>query len=178
MPRKLQPPLLEPADATTSTTWWTSIASLARTTPRAVPTSSFLSRSITPSSNEERWQPVFDICREKLLTPVGLRSLSPDNPDFKPQYYGDLRNRDAAYHQGTVWAWLIGPYINCFLKLHPGKLAEARQLLDGLVAELNDDCIGSVSEIFDAEPPYTPRGCCAQAWSVAELLRCLVLTAE
>ena len=115
--------------------------------------------------------------REKLLTPVGLRSLGPDNPDYKPKYFGDLRARDAAYHQGTVWAWLIGPYVDAWLKLHPGEFARARALLHGFVPHLGEACIGSISEVFDAEEPYTPRGCVAQAWSVAEVLRCWVKTA-
>jgi glycogen debranching enzyme len=109
-----------------------------------------------------------------LLTPVGLRSLAPGHPDYKPQYFGDLRTRDAAYHQGTVWGWLIGPAVDAWLKTHTGDLARARRLLDGLIAHLEDEGgAGSISEIFDAEPPYTPRGCIAQAWSVAEVVRCL-----
>ena len=88
-----------------------------------------------------------------------------------------MRARDAAYHQGTVWAWLIGPYIDAFLKLHPEQIARARKFLDGFSAHLDEQCVGSVSEIFDAEAPYTPRGCIAQAWSVAEVLRCWVKTA-
>jgi predicted glycogen debranching enzyme len=130
-----------------------------------------------PVLGRERWQPVLEVCREKLLTPVGLRSLSPDDPNYKAQYQGDLRARDAAYHQGTVWSWLIGPFVNCWLRLHPEEKDTARGFLAGLVEHLGDDCIGSVSEVFDAEAPYEPRGCCAQAWGVAELLRCLVLTA-
>ena len=101
----------------------------------------------------------------------------PGSPDYKAKYYGDLRARDAAYHQGTVWAWLIGPYIDAWLKLHPNQRNEARKLLLGFVAHLDEQCIGSISEVFDAEPPYTPRGCIAQAWSVAEVLRCWVKTA-
>ena len=111
-----------------------------------------------------------------LLTPVGLRSLAPDHPDYKPRYYGDLRARDAAYHQGTVWGWLIGPFVDAWLRVHPDDRDGARRLLDGLVAHLGEACVGSISEIFDAEAPYTPRGCIAQAWSVAELLRCLLRT--
>ncbi len=130
-----------------------------------------------PVLDGERWAPVLEACQEKLLTPVGLRSLSPDSPDYKAQYHGDLRARDAAYHQGTVWSWLIGPFVNCWLRLHPEEKQTARGLLDGLIAQLGEDCIGSVSEVFDAEAPFAPRGCCAQAWGVAELLRCLVLTA-
>jgi predicted glycogen debranching enzyme len=130
-----------------------------------------------PVLDEARWQQVMDVVTARLLTPVGLRSLAPGHPDYKAKYYGDLRARDAAYHQGTVWAWLIGPYVDAWRKLNPGKEAEARHFLAGLVAHLNEACIGSVSEVFDAEVPYTPRGCVAQAWSVAELLRCWVNTA-
>jgi glycogen debranching enzyme len=108
---------------------------------------------------------------------VGLRSLSPDNPDYKSKYFGDLRARDAAYHQGTVWAWLIGPFIDCWLKLHPNNASGARKFLSGFERHLDDACVGSISEIFDAESPFTPRGCIAQAWSVAEVLRAWVATA-
>ncbi len=130
-----------------------------------------------PVLDESRWKPVMDVVTDRLLTPVGLRSLAPGHLDYRARYYGDLRSRDAAYHQGTVWAWLIGPYVDAWRKLNPGREAEARQVLSSFVAHLNDACIGSVSEVFDAEAPYTPRGCMAQAWSVAEVLRCWVNTA-
>jgi glycogen debranching enzyme len=107
---------------------------------------------------------------------VGLRSLAPGSPDYKPRYFGNLRARDAAYHQGTVWAWLIGPYIDAWLKLHPDDPAGARRLLEGFVPHLSDFGVGTIAEIFDAEPPFTPRGCISQAWSVAEWLRCWVAT--
>src|SRR5581483_12501415 len=84
--------------------------------------------------------------------------------------------RDAAYHQGTVWAWLIGPFIDAWLRVHPDDFATARSFLDGFRDHLKRACVGSISEIFDAEPPFTPRGCCAQAWSVAEVFRCFVKT--
>ncbi len=113
----------------------------------------------------------------KLVTPVGLRSLAPGEPDYKSRYFGDLRARDAAYHQGTVWAWLIGPFIDAWLKVYPDDRATARQFLDGFEPHLAEAGIGSISEVFDAEPPFTPRGCIAQAWSVAEVLRCLEKTA-
>jgi glycogen debranching enzyme len=112
------------------------------------------------------------------LTPVGLRSLAPGNPDYKPRYYGDLRSRDAAYHQGTVWAWLIGPFLDAWLRVHPDKTDGARHLLAGFDEHLSNACVGTISEIFDAEPPFTARGCAAQAWSVAEALRVWVLTAR
>ncbi len=130
-----------------------------------------------PVLDESRWKPVMDVVTERLLTPVGLRSLAPGSPDYKSKYYGDLRSRDAAYHQGTVWAWLIGPYIDAWLKLNPGDPSRARDFLKGFIPHLDESCVGSISEIFDAEAPYTPRGCVAQAWSVAEVLRCWVKTA-
>jgi predicted glycogen debranching enzyme len=120
----------------------------------------------------DHWQAVLDVATRRLLTPVGLRSLAPGEPDYKPTYHGDLRTRDAAYHQGTVWGWLIGPYVDAWLKVHPDDHQGARDALHGLIDHLGEACIGSVSEVFDAEAPFTPRGCCAQAWSVAELLRC------
>jgi len=113
-----------------------------------------------------------NVVRERLLTPVGLRSLAPGEPDYKSRYYGDLRSRDAAYHQGTVWGWLIGPYIDAAVKLPGTDRAALRDLLAGFDHRLADACVGQISEIFDAEPPFLPRGCVAQAWSVAEVLRC------
>jgi predicted glycogen debranching enzyme len=121
------------------------------------------------------WRPVLDTVERELVTPVGLRSLSPRHPDYKPTYRGDLLTRDAAYHQGTVWSWLIGPYIDAVLRVR-GDVRGARRALDGLIAHLRENCIGFVSEVFDAEPPFTPGGCVAQAWGVAELLRCVLLT--
>jgi predicted glycogen debranching enzyme len=129
-----------------------------------------------PVLEEKRWQPVFESVRSALLTPVGLRSLDPKHPEFKRTYHGDLKTRDAAYHQGTVWSFLIGPYIDVFLKLHPGKREAAQELLQGLIHHVGEAGVGSISEVFDAEAPYTARGCMAQAWGVAELLRALRLT--
>lgn len=131
-----------------------------------------------PVLEEDHWQPVLDVVREKLLTPLGLRSLSRDHADYKPKYFGDLRARDASYHQGTVWAWLIGPFVDAWLKVHPHDQTNARKFLAGFGPHLNEGCVGSINEIFDAEPPFTPRGCIAQAWSVAEVLRAWVKTAE
>jgi predicted glycogen debranching enzyme len=129
-----------------------------------------------PVLEEGHWLAVFDIVREKLLTPVGLRSLAPGSRDYKPQYYGDLRARDAAYHQGTVWAWLAGPFVDAWLRVHPEDKAGARSCLEGFTASLGEAGIGTLSEIFDADEPYTPRGCIAQAWSVAEVLRAWIKT--
>jgi predicted glycogen debranching enzyme len=125
-----------------------------------------------PVLERERWAPVLEVVHDRLLTPVGLRSLAPGEPDYKARYYGDLRARDAAYHQGTVWAWLIGPFIDAWIKVHGANREEVRGLLAGFPQHLDEACVGSISEVFDAEPPYLPRGCIAQAWSVAEVLRC------
>jgi predicted glycogen debranching enzyme len=130
-----------------------------------------------PVLDQRYWEPVLTTVKTKLLTPVGLRSLSPDHPDYKARYDGDLKSRDAAYHQGTVWGWLIGPFVDAWLRVHPGDQTGAREFLLGLVDHLDDACIGSISEIFDAEEPFTPRGCVAQAWSIAEVLRCWLKTA-
>ena len=123
-----------------------------------------------PVLDESRWGAVVDTVERELWTPLGLRTLSRDNPDYKGRYDGDLRARDAAYHQGTVWAWLIGPFVDAWLRVHPGD-PDARRFVAGFGAHLTEACIGSISEIFDAEAPYEPRGCVAQAWSVAEVLR-------
>jgi predicted glycogen debranching enzyme len=129
-----------------------------------------------PVLDEARWPRIVREVESRLLTPVGLRSLAPGHPDYKPKYFGDLHARDLAYHQGTVWAWLIGPFIDAWMKVN-GDRPSARRFLGGLEAHLTSAGIGSISEIFDAEPPFLPRGCIAQAWSVAEALRCWVATA-
>ncbi len=148
-----------------------------RDDPSCRPNQIFAISLPNPVLDEQHWKPVLETVQRRLLTPVGLRSLAPGHPDYKPQYYGDLRARDAAYHQGTVWAWLIGPFIDAWLRVYPDRRAEAHDFLKGFDAHLGEACLGSISEIFDAEPPYTPRGCIAQAWSVAEVLRCWVKTA-
>ena len=127
--------------------------------------------------DREYWEAVVTAVHAKLVTPVGLRSLAPGEPEYKPRYFGDLRARDAAYHRGTVWAWLIGPFIDAWLKVYPDDRATARHFLDGFEPHLAEAGIGTISEVFYAEPPFTPRGCIAQAWSVAEVLRCLEKTA-
>lgn len=129
-----------------------------------------------PVLDEARWPAVLAAVQDNLLTPVGLRSLSPRHRDYKARYYGDLRSRDMAYHQGTVWGWLIGPFVDAWLKVNPGCELEGRAFLDGFVQHLSEACIGSISEIFDADAPFVPRGCLAQAWSVAEVLRCWAKT--
>ena len=128
-----------------------------------------------PVLSRPLWQPVIDSVATKLLAPVGLRTLDPEHRDYNRTYFGDLRVRDTAYHQGTVWAWLIGHFLDAWQRVYPDK-AKAREMLRGLQDELRNAGIGSISEIFDAEPPYTPRACIAQAWSVAEVLRALLAT--
>lgn len=127
-----------------------------------------------PVLKKEYWEPTLKAVERDLLTPVGLRTLSPSHPDYRPYYDGDLRSRDAAYHQGTIWPWLLGPFIDVFLKVYPDDFERARDIVHGLEKHLDNNCMGSIGEIFDACPPYRARGCFAQAWSVAELLRCLV----
>ena len=131
-----------------------------------------------PVLEHDYWKPVLDTATERLLTPMGLRTLAPGEPEYKPRYDGDLRSRDAAYHQGTVWAWLMGPFVDAWMKVYPDGHKTAQDLLAGFVPHLGEACMGSISEIFDAEAPYTPRGCVAQAWSVAEVLRSWVKVAE
>ena len=112
----------------------------------------------------------------ELLTPVGLRSLSPNDAGYCPVYIGSPFARDSAYHQGTVWGWLIGPFIDAYRKVHGGSLTTEKrvaEILAGFELHLTEAGIGQISEIFDADPPHKPRGCFAQAWSVAEVLRVL-----
>jgi predicted glycogen debranching enzyme len=128
-----------------------------------------------PVLYERHWQPVVETVRNRLVTAYGLRTLSAEHPDYKAHYRGDLRSRDAAYHQGTVWPWLIGHYVDAYLRVRSDRLG-ARQLLRAFPEHLCEAGIGSISEIFDAEDPYSPGGCIAQAWSVAEVLRAWLRT--
>jgi glycogen debranching enzyme len=123
-----------------------------------------------PVLEERRWRAVVDAVGRRLLTPYGLRTLAPEEPEYRRDYYGNLRTRDAAYHQGTVWPWLIGHFIDAWLRVYDDRL-RARAMLAAFVDHLATAGVGSVSEICDAEPPFRPRGCIAQAWSVAEVLR-------
>ncbi|MBI5677591.1 MAG: amylo-alpha-1,6-glucosidase [Planctomycetes bacterium] len=124
--------------------------------------------------SKKRQRNVVEIVKEHLLTPYGLRSLSPKDNDYIGRYYGNVCERDRAYHQGTVWAWLIGPYISAYAKAYAGN-KDALKYIKGLFVpfyeHLFDAGLGTVSEIFDGDPPHTPRGCISQAWSVAEILR-------
>ncbi len=117
-----------------------------------------------------RQKAVVDSCARELLTSHGLRSLAPGEPGYVAHYLGGPWERDGAYHQGTVWAWLIGPFVDAHYRVY-GDAAIARSFLEPLALHLQSACLGSISEIFDADPPFTARGCFAQAWSVAEVLR-------
>src|SRR6266480_1323563 len=127
--------------------------------------------SLTPSLlTGEQMQSMLQKVTETLLTPIGLRSLSPDDPSYCKQYNGNQQQRDGAYHRGTVWQWLIGPYVDVHLSIYNDRAA-IRSLLQPLVQHLWDACVGTISEVAEPEPPFTPAGCFAQAWSVAEVLR-------
>ena len=125
----------------------------------------------------DRAQQILRLVESQLLTPVGLRTLSPTDGRYRPRYEGGVVERDSAYHQGTVWPFLLGPFVTAWMKVFGRSAAvrsKARSFLVGLEAHLSECCLGQVSEIFDAEAPYQPRGCFAQAWSVAEPLRALI----
>ena len=119
----------------------------------------------------EQQRSALDACGRHLLTAHGLRSLSPDDKAYIGHYGGDRQKRDGAYHQGTVWGWLMGPFVSAHLRVYEDKAA-ARSYLEPLLKHhIRVHAVGSLSEIFDGDAPFTPRGCVAQAWSVAELLR-------
>lgn len=124
----------------------------------------------------ERSRKVVEKVEAELLTPVGLRSLSPRDPAYVPVYTGPPFERDSAYHQGTVWGWLIGPFVDAYRKVYP--CVKTDKFLAGFRPHLCEAGIGQTSEIFDGAPPHTPRGCPAQAWSVAEVLRVAVVPRE
>lgn len=120
---------------------------------------------------------VLQLLKERLLTPVGLRTLAPEDIRFCASYEGGVAERDAAYHQGTVWPFLLGPFVTAWVKAYgdsPSVRRDARLFLQGLFEHLDEACLGQVSEIFDGERPHRARGCVAQAWSVAEPLRALI----
>lgn len=122
----------------------------------------------------ERGRSIVAVCREKLLTPVGLRTLSPDSPEYKGCYGGNWFERDGCYHQGTAWPWLIGPYIDALMissEMPSVAHAEAQRVMDDILHALDDGILGSIGEIYDGDLPHAARGCFAQAWSVAEVLR-------
>jgi predicted glycogen debranching enzyme len=133
-----------------------------------------LTHSMLP---EERARRVVEVVERELLTPYGLRSLARGDARYVGRYEGGPESRDAVYHQGTAWAWLLGPFITAYVKSHgrsAGSKRQAAAWLAPLVGHLKDAGLGHVSEIFDGDAPHTPRGCVAQAWSVAEILRAAV----
>ncbi len=129
----------------------------------------------------KRQQQVLDMVRRRLFTPVGLRTLPADDSRYHGHYQGPLRARDEAYHQGTVWPWLMGPYAEAILRLgrfSPAARAEAQNAIRGLVDQMLGPGLGQIHEIYDGDPPHHPRGCIAQAWSVAEVIRVMALIAR
>jgi glycogen debranching enzyme len=127
--------------------------------------------------SQERAKSVVDKVQQHLLTPYGLRSLAPGDPQYRGRYTGGPAERDGAYHQGTVWPWLIGPLITAYVKVNDGIPAARLRVgewLKPLQDHLSDGGLGHISEIFDGDAPHRPCGCIAQAWSVAEVLRAYV----
>ena len=124
----------------------------------------------------DRAASILSVVERELLTPCGLRTLSPSDPNYIGRYEGAPAARDGAYQQGTVWPWLMGPYITASVKTFGRDAGQrlAATWLKNFQPHLYEACLGQVSEIFDGDAPHTPRGCVAQAWSVAELLRAIV----
>lgn len=120
--------------------------------------------------HRDRARRIVEVCARHLLTSHGLRSLAPGHPAYVGVYDGDQFKRDPAYHQGTVWGWLIGPFVSAHLKVY-GDPERARAFLIPLLRQLASHCVGTLSEIFDGDPPFTPHGCVAQAWTVGEVLK-------
>lgn len=119
---------------------------------------------------DEQQRAVVDYCAQHLYTSYGLRSLGPDDPQYVGQYGGDIRKRDGAYHQGTVWGWLLGPFVLAHHRVYRNRHV-ALSYLEPMAHHLNDYGLGTLGEIFDGQPPFAPQGCIAQAWTVAEVLR-------
>jgi glycogen debranching enzyme len=119
---------------------------------------------------------ILRVVERELLTPRGLRTLSPNDFRYIGRYEGDPRSRDGSYHQGTVWPWLMGPCITAYVKTFGENAGRkfATKWLKNFDDHLTEGCLGQVSEIFDGAPPHTSRGCVAQAWSIAELLRAAI----
>jgi predicted glycogen debranching enzyme len=123
-----------------------------------------------PLVSGDKAKRILEICTTELWTPVGLRSLAPSDPRYVGRYGGGQRQRDGGYHQGTVWTWLLGPYVTAHYRIY-SDAAAALELLNAIPAHFREGCIGQVSEIMDGNAPFEPRGCFAQAWGVGEILR-------
>jgi len=138
----------------------------------SLPTSIGLAETDTRSAllTPERQRSVVNACSRALLTSYGLRSLAPDHPDYRGRYGGDRYQRDGAYHQGTVWGWLLGPFVQAHLRVYRNPV-QALQLLAPMADQMRSHGIGTLSELSDGDAPMIPRGCIAQAWTVAEVLR-------
>jgi predicted glycogen debranching enzyme len=130
-----------------------------------------------PLLARQQQKSVVDTVARYLLTSHGLRSLAPNHPDYQSHYGGDRLRRDGAYHQGTVWSWLIGHFVQAHLKVYQTPTL-ARSFIEPMGNHLQASCVGNISEIFDGDAPFLPRGCFAQAWSVAEVLRGWLLTLD
>jgi glycogen debranching enzyme len=125
--------------------------------------------------DEDKARAVVDAVETHLWTPLGLRSLSPEDPSYQGRYIGGVWDRDGAYHQGTVWGWLTGPFVEAWLRVRGGTAAAHRKANDRFLKPLSEHLqsagLGHISEIADGDPPHTPRGCPFQAWSLGEYLR-------
>jgi len=130
-----------------------------------------VSLPVTPLT-EEQQKSVVDVCAQHLLTSYGLRSLAPGDPGYQGHYAGGPKDRDAAYHQGTVWGWLLGPFVLAHLRVY-GDRAEAMRFLEPLGISVHMYGLGTLGEIFEGDPPFTPHGSIAQAWTVGEVLRAM-----
>jgi len=129
--------------------------------------------------DNEKSQKVVDAVNRELVTPYGLKTLSVSDPKFVGKCFGDSRSRDMAYHNGTIWPWLLGPYVTAYLKVNDSSAKAREQMLENLILPLftvgiHQGGLGTINEIYDCDPPNEPRGCISQAWSVAEPLRAYV----
>ena len=131
----------------------------------------------SPLARDQQWAVVACV-KKRFLTPYGLRTLDRNDPDFQPRYEGNLFERDRAYHNGSVWPWLIGPYCESILRVNDFN-DQSKQEVRAVIQPLLDEsekttgprCLGQIAEVYDGDPPHRPSGCTAQAWSVAEVLR-------
>jgi glycogen debranching enzyme len=134
-----------------------------------------------PLITGEKAKSILNVVERELLTPFGLRTLSHKDPRYRGRFEGDMVGRDSAYHQGTVWPWLLGPFISAYTKTYGSDEAVRAKIaawLEPLRNHLHEGCLGQIGEVFDGDAPHRPGGCFAQAWSVAEILRALCADVE